>query len=1117
MKKTFRSITCLFLTVLLLFGLGVNAFASSPVPYSGMSSQYKNSVYYQRLMAVPLGENQIENLINVAASQIGYTEGSKSDELAGVNSTGAMKNYTEYGKRLGKSGYAWCCAFVSWCIYMAGIPGDVMPNRHAGCSNFIQSLVYNYGGTFHSADSDYKPQAGDIIFYEGTERTYDANGIPKISGHVGIVYEDYNPSTKKFGVIEGNGPGYVQANYQPLFRKGYTEGKNYILGYVTPAYTSGTESQQGLVVRLTTPTQTTYVNKQFITETNACVVTQIYKTAGSNISKSGLILMYADGSLLKRHTDDITGVVGKNTTVFHSWYDINKEVGVTLSPGTTYKYRFFAVVDGITFEGDTYSFTTKGSRTSFNVYFNANGGSVSPASKTVYSGNVFGVLPDPVRDGYDFQGWYTAASGGNIVSANTNVNLSGDITLYAQWKKAAQDEDLTEASVDIISVTDPEYAAKHYVSETAACLIAEIHKTPGFAITEAGIKLTDAQGNIVKQGRNTFTDGKYTDSAAFYLWYDTKDHLGITLSPGTTYKYSFYAIVDGKTYEGPVNTFTTSAPSSFTATLYSGLDYSESSTISVTKGQAYGYLPGPTVPQGYKFLGWFTAKEGGERVLETGIFNGSSDISLYARYEKKPLEVIITHATDESYAAKQYVSESSACLVAAVSKTAGSEVSEVGMYFMDADGKLLKRGIMDAKGQISKESTIFHVWCDTEYNLDLELQPGTTYRYRFFALVDGQSFEGPEYSFTTKSPSTFTATFYSGLDYSSYSRVTLTKGHSYGALPTPYIPENYEFLGWFTAKEGGEQVFDTTIFNGSSNIELYARYARADQGFTISYSPNGGEGSMPSESYEFGEAVKVCKNAFSNTGYSFEGWVLYRKADDTYYTNEGWANYETANSKGYVFSVFPENSSWLIDEFWTEGCEDAREFSFVAVWDEKVTEPVSNPFTDVKPTDYFYEPVLWAVDKGVTSGLTPASFGPKSTCTRAQVVTFLWRAMGKPAPSSYNNPFTDVKSGDYFYEAVLWAVEQGITNGLSATSFGASQPCTRAQVATFLWRTMGKPAPSDGYCPFGDVAANAYYYNAVLWAVENGVTSGLSSSAFGPNAECSRAQIVTFLYRAIEK
>jgi len=1119
MKNILKKSLSLLLVVTLLFSLSISTFAASPVPYSGMSSEYKNSVYYQRLMAVSLGENQIENLINVAKSQIGYTEGSNSSELAGINSTGAMNNYTEYGKRLSKNGLAWCCAFVNWCIYMAGIPGDVMPNRHAGCSNFVQSLVYNYGGTFHSSDSDYKPQAGDIIFYEGTERTFDSNGIPKISGHVGIVYEDYNPSTKKFGVIEGNGPGYVQANYQPLFRKGYTAGANYILGYVTPAYTTGTESQQGLVVRLTTPTQTAYVNKQFVAERNACVVTQIYKTAGSNITHSGLILMYADGSLLKQHTEDIRGIVGKNTTVFHSWYDINKEVGVTLNPGTTYKYRFFAVVDGITFEGDTYTFTTSGPKNSFTVYFDANGGSVSPTSKTVYSGDVFGVLPDPVRDGYDFQGWYTSPTGGSKISANTNVNLSSDISLYAHWAEAQKDEDLTTANVNILSVSDPEFAAKHYVAETSACLITEIQKTPVYAVSEAGIYLMDAQGNLVKQGKNTFS-GEYKDNASFYLWYDTKDHLGISLQPGTTYKYCFYAVVDGQTFEGETYTFTTTAPSSFTATFYSGLDYSNSYSIKVTKGQPYGTLPSPSVPDGYSFIGWFTAKEGGEQLTERTLFNGSADISLYARYSKNAPEVSIVPVTAGEYASKHYVGETSACLITEIKTTSAAVTSEAGIYLMDAQGNLVKQGKNTFSGEY-KDNASFYLWYDTKDHLGISLQPGTTYKYCFYAVVDGQTFEGETYTFTTTAPSSFTATFYSGLDYSNSYSIKVTKGQPYGTLPSPSVPDGYSFIGWFTAKVGGEQLTERTLFNGSEDISLYAHYDIIPEPvpsvYIISYSPNGGKGSMMTQSYSHGDTVTVSKNAFTNNGYSFQWWNLYRLDDGKYHTNNGWQSYEDIQSNNYKISIFDENTTWYLDELWTEGCENAREFSFIAIWEEKSPEPFVNPFTDVKTTDYFYDSVLWAVENGITSGLSASRFGPSSPCTRAQVVTFLWRAMGEPAPASSANPFSDVRPGDYYYDAVLWAVENGITNGLNATTFGSGQPCTRAQVATFLWRTLGKPAPSLGSNPFADVTDSAYYYDAVLWAVDNGVTTGLSASSFGPNAQCSRAQIVTFLYRALGK
>ena len=172
-------------------------------------------------------------------------------------------------------------------------------------------------------------------------------------------------------------------------------------------------------------------------------------------------------------------------------------------------------------------------------------------------------------------------------------------------------------------------------------------------------------------------------------------------------------------------------------------------------------------------------------------------------------------------------------------------------------------------------------------------------------------------------------------------------------------------------------------------------------------------------------------------------------------------------------------------------------------------------FTDVAPGAYYYDPVVWAVDENITTGTTATTFSPDATCTRNQVVTFLWRAMGSPEPSGGSNPFVDVKSGDYFYKAVLWAVEKGITNGVDATHFGPENSCTRAQVATFLWRTLGSKAPASTKHPFTDIDSKQYYYNAVLWAVENNVTNGMTATTFAPDATCTRGQIVTFLYRAI--
>ena len=174
-----------------------------------------------------------------------------------------------------------------------------------------------------------------------------------------------------------------------------------------------------------------------------------------------------------------------------------------------------------------------------------------------------------------------------------------------------------------------------------------------------------------------------------------------------------------------------------------------------------------------------------------------------------------------------------------------------------------------------------------------------------------------------------------------------------------------------------------------------------------------------------------------------------------------------------------------------------------------------NPFVDVKENDYFFTPVLWAVQQGITNGISATEFGPNANCTRGQIVTFLWRACGSPEPQKTENPFTDVKFTDYYYKAVLWAVESGITNGMSATTFVPDATCTRGQVATFLWRAQGKPAPASGNNPFKDVKSGEYYYNAVLWAVENNITNGTGIDTFSPDASCTRGQIVTFLYRAL--
>ncbi len=187
---------------------------------------------------------------------------------------------------------------------------------------------------------------------------------------------------------------------------------------------------------------------------------------------------------------------------------------------------------------------------------------------------------------------------------------------------------------------------------------------------------------------------------------------------------------------------------------------------------------------------------------------------------------------------------------------------------------------------------------------------------------------------------------------------------------------------------------------------------------------------------------------------------------------------------------------------------DARKWSFRY-------ETPNAGFDDVTDPDaFYYAAVYWAVEQGITTGATPTTFAPSAPCTRAQVVTFLWRAAGSPAPTSGKNPFSDVAKGAYYYDAVLWAVEKGITTGTTATTFSPNSTCTRGQVVTFLWRDAGAPHPMIFNIPFADVRESDYFSDAVLWALEKNITKGTTETTFSPQSQCQRAHVVTFLFRA---
>ena len=227
-------------------------------------------------------------------------------------------------------------------------------------------------------------------------------------------------------------------------------------------------------------------------------------------------------------------------------------------------------------------------------------------------------------------------------------------------------------------------------------------------------------------------------------------------------------------------------------------------------------------------------------------------------------------------------------------------------------------------------------------------------------------------------------------------------------------------------------------------------------------------------------------------------------------------SYATPASGSEYSKTWSGNFSWDLDGTGLtdpDGYADMSAAEILAdLFGDAETQPSQKGFNDVKPGDYFHDAVNWAVEKGITTGTSATTFSPNASCTRAQIVTFLWRASGSPEPKTASNPFTDVAANAYYCKAVLWAVENGITTGTSATTFSPGAPCTRAQGVTFLWRANGSKAASAA-ASFTDVASDAYYAPAVAWAAEQNVTGGVGNGLFSPDTTCTRAQIVSMLYR----
>ena len=299
----------------------------------------------------------------------------------------------------------------------------------------------------------------------------------------------------------------------------------------------------------------------------------------------------------------------------------------------------------------------------------------------------------------------------------------------------------------------------------------------------------------------------------------------------------------------------------------------------------------------------------------------------------------------------------------------------------------------------------------------------------------------------------------------------------------------YTFKQWQVIT-GGVTIKDNKFTMPAGNVEVKAVFEKdatpppATTEYTVKVSTDG-NGTAMADKTSAAAGTEITLTAKADAGYTFKQWQV------------------------VTGGVTIKDSKFTMP---------AGNVEVKAIFEKNATPPPAptvNPFVDVPEGSFYYDAVLWAVEKGVTTGTSATTFEPDGSCTRAQAVTFLWRVAGCPAPKSAAMPFTDVKAGSFYYDAVLWAVENGITKGTSETTFAPEGICTRAQIVTLIWRAQKSPAAGTDN-PFNDVKAGSFYETAVLWAVKAGVTKGTSAVTFEPEGICTRAQIVTLIWRCMK-
>ena len=808
-------------------------------------------------------------------------------------------------------------------------------------------------------------------------------------------------------------------------------------------------------------------------------------------------------------------------------------------------------------------------RNEHTVTFDANGGSepedlpeevttAMPAKKVLHGSEYY--LPEcefVAPEGKQFKAWQID---GTEYPVNAPVTVTADITVKALW------EDAPPAHVEYTITVKTDGNGTASASHAKAVVGTEIRLT---AKPDEGYRFKEWQ---VISGGVTIKDDKFTmpDSDVEVKAIFEKDAPPAPTDPA---KPSI-SVTGTYTYNGSAHTATVNGydPSTMNITGNTGTDagdytvrvtsktgkWADDSTDAVTAAWSIGKAT-QEAPNG--LIGVAPTEEGGDGKI-TGV-----DATMEYRAESETIYTACTGIEIENLPAGNYfvryaedynhfaspdaevtVGEGTPLADCTITFNAGGGSGSMGPVIVKAETNY----ILPACGFTAPTDQEFKAWeiSGTEYKV------GDTY------TVSGDTEIKALWENSVITPTTYTVTVSNdGNGTGTATPSTAAAGTTITLTATPKT--GYHFKEWEVIS-GGVTIKDDKFLMPNDNVEVKAIFekdAPAPTEYTITYDLAGGTAEGNPDTYTIETRTFTLKNP-TKSGYTFTGWSgtgldgennmtvtiptgstgnrtytahwRYNGSGHSYsyYTIKATAgaggsispsgNVSVREGRDQTFTITPDKG-YAVANVKIDGksigavksytFENVRRTHTIEVIFMKANgNPQTGVFVDVATGSYYEDAVDWAVENGITKGTDDTHFSPDGICTRAQAVTFLWRTAGSPASKTSTMPFTDVPVGSYYYDAVLWAVENGITKGTSDTTFSPNMTCSRAQIVTFLWRSEKSPAAGTAN-PFADVKSTAYYADAVLWAVKENITKGTTSTTFSPNADCTRAQIVTFLWR----